>query len=70
MREVEEGNRAAMLYLVNRGDCDRAGPADEIDPEYGETLRRAAARGVELLAYRAKVGIRGIRLTERVPFTL
>jgi len=69
-REVEEGNRAVMLYLVNRGDCATAGPADDIDPEYGETLREAAAAGVETLAYRAKVGTREIRLAERIPFVV
>jgi len=69
-REVAEGNRAVMLYLVNRGDCDTAGPADDIDPAYGETLRDAVEAGVETLAYRAKVGTREIRLAERIPFVL
>jgi len=69
-REVAEGNRGVMLYLVNRGDCATAGPADAIDPAYGETLREVVAAGVETLAYRAKVGKREIRLAERIPFVI
>lgn len=67
---VEAGHRAVMLYLVNRPDCDRCGPAEEIDPEYAKTLREVAARGVETIAYRAKVGRREIRLADRVPFVM
>jgi sugar fermentation stimulation protein A len=56
---VARGDRAAMFYVVNRADCDAMGPADDIDPAYGEALRRAASAGVELLAYR--VAMRGAR---------
>jgi len=42
-------------------------PADAIDPEYGRTLRRALETGVEVMAYRAKVTPREIRLEERIP---
>jgi sugar fermentation stimulation protein A len=65
---VREGDRAAMLYLVNRGDCDRAGPAEAIDPAYAEALREAVAAGVETLAYRARAGRGGIRVERRIPF--
>lgn len=48
--EADQGRRAVMLFFVGRGDCQRFRPADEIDPAWAQTLRRAAARGVELLA--------------------
>ncbi len=67
---IREGHRAVMLYLVNRPDCDRCGPAAEIDPEYAENLRNAMMTGVETLAYRARVGRRGIVVADRIPFTL
>jgi sugar fermentation stimulation protein A len=70
MERVEEGHRAVMLYLVNRGDCDRAGPAAHIDPGYAGTLARAMERGVEALAYRARAGRNGIRVERRIPFRL
>jgi sugar fermentation stimulation protein A len=65
---VREGHRAAMLYLVNRSDCDRAGPAREIDPHYAARLEEAVGAGVEAIAYRAKAGRGGIRLADRIPF--
>jgi sugar fermentation stimulation protein A len=67
---IREGHRAVMLYLVNRSDCDRCGPAGEIDPDYAENLRRAVMTGVETIAYRARVGQRGITVADRIPFTL
>jgi sugar fermentation stimulation protein A len=69
-RLVRGGDRAVMFFLVNRTDCASMAPADAVDPEYGRALRKAAARGVELLAYR--VAFRGAHATvaERVPVVL
>ena len=67
---AKQGRRAVMLYLVNRADCDRAGPARAIDPTYAEHLDLAVKAGVETLAYRARSGRRGIRIEKRLPFEL
>jgi sugar fermentation stimulation protein A len=67
---VASGDRAAMLFVVQRGDGSHFVPADAIDPEYGEALRRAAAAGVEVLAYRADVRPESIELAERVDVIL
>ncbi len=64
------GERAAVLFVVQRGDCERVEPADDIDPDYGEALREAAAGGVEVVAVRARVGPSGIRLERRLPVRL
>ncbi|MDA0839390.1 MAG: DNA/RNA nuclease SfsA [Planctomycetota bacterium] len=69
-RMVEQGHRAVMFFLVNRGDCDCAEPAGHIDPVYAETLAEAAEGGVEILAYRARVGKAGISVKDRIPFCL
>jgi len=61
------GLRPVQLYCVQRGDVNEVRPADGIDPQYGRTLREAMAAGVEVLAYRAKVTAREIRLEERIP---
>ena len=55
MRVVAEGDRGVLVFHVPRGDAERVRPADDIDPVYGDTLREAAAAGVEILAYRALV---------------
>ncbi len=52
---VEAGHRAAMLYLVQRMDCDRFAIAADIDPAYDRGLRVARERGVEVLCYACKL---------------
>lgn len=67
---VDQGIRAAMLYVVNREDVTSFGPADDIDPKYGELLRQAEAKGVEILAYQCKLTPDEIKLSKRLPVKL
>src|SRR5579862_8385010 len=67
MRLKAAGLRPVQLYCVQRGDVGEVRPADSIDPTYGRTLRQALAAGVEVMAYRAKVTPREIRIEERIP---
>lgn len=67
---VRQGGRAVLFFFVGRADCRRLRPADEVDPAYGETLRRVAGEGVELLAYRMRFTRRRIELLERLPIDL
>jgi sugar fermentation stimulation protein A len=64
------GNRAALLFLVQRADCHRVEPADDIDPAYGRALRAAAAAGVELFALGARVTARAITVERFLPVAL
>jgi len=48
---VGAGHRGVILFFVGRSDCSRFRPADPVDPAYGAALRRAAATGVEVLAW-------------------
>ena len=64
------GYRAVLLFVVQRGDCESVEPADDIDPEYGHTLRASAAAGVEVMAVRARVKAHEIRLESRLPVHL
>jgi sugar fermentation stimulation protein A len=61
-----KGHRAAVVFVIQRGDCNYFRPADEIDSEYGRWLRRAVKAGVEALPYRAQVTAGGVVLTDRV----
>jgi sugar fermentation stimulation protein A len=65
-----KGHRAAVVFVIQRDDCNIFRPADEIDAEYGRLLRRAVKAGVEALPYRARVTPREIVLTERLPTRL
>lgn len=67
---VRAGHRAILLYCVQHSGATRAGPADDIDPVYGATLREALAAGVEVLAYGCKVTAQEITLERRLPFVV
>lgn len=64
------GQRAVLIFVVQRADAVRVSPADAIDPAYGEALRRAQEAGVEILAYQAQVTLRRIELKKRLPVVL
>jgi sugar fermentation stimulation protein A len=70
IRLVRAGHSAALVFVVQRGDCRAFRPADEVDPEYGRWLRRALGAGVEVLPYQARVTPRGISLTRRLELVL
>ena len=65
---VAAGERAVMLYLVQRGDCNRFALADDIDPTYAQALAMAQASGVEALVYACKITKRSIRVDRALPF--
>jgi len=67
MRMKAAGVRPVQLYCVQRADVDEVRPADDIDAEYGRTLREAIDAGVEGLAYRASVTPSEIRLESKIP---
>ena len=70
MGVVAAGGRGVLCFCVQRGDVTAVRPADEIDAVYGETLREAATRGVEIIAYGADVAPRDIRLRRPLPVVL
>ena len=70
MARRKRGERAALLYIVQRADADVVAPADDIDPEYGRTLREAANSGVELYALSARVLGDRIRVERALPIDL
>lgn len=57
---VDAGHRAVMVYLIQRGDCDRLAFASDIDPAYADACRQARAKGVEAVACRCTVTTAGI----------
>ena len=67
---VEQGYRGVIFFCIQRNDASVFKPADEIDPEYGEILRKACASGVEALAYKARLSPDEIVLSEPIPVDL
>lgn len=71
MNAVERGHRAVIFFVVQREDSNSFAPADDIDPTYGELLRKAVhAGGVEALAYQAKVSPKEIKISIPLPILL
>ena len=67
---VRRGDRAVMLFLINREDCAVFRPAAAVDPDYARGLRQAARAGVEVLAYACRVRVPGIEVERPVPVEL
>ncbi len=67
---VAAGSRAVMLYIIQRGDCDRLALAEDIDPAYARALHRALAHGVEAYAYACALTRRTVAVDRRVPIAL
>jgi len=63
-----QGARAAMLYLVQRTDCDRVTIAADIDRAYAAGLARAMQAGVQVLAYDCAITPQQITLGRALPF--
>jgi sugar fermentation stimulation protein A len=64
---IAAGNRAAMLYLVQRDDATDLALARDIDPVYGAAFDAALAAGVEMLAYRCRITPEEIAVSSRIP---
>jgi sugar fermentation stimulation protein A len=68
------GLRAVQFYCVSRSDVEKFSPADHIDKAYGETLRRAASAGVEILCWaidvRADQDRHDVRLSRAIAIDL
>ena len=67
-REVADGARAIMLYVVQRTDCDRFDAASDLDPAYAQGLLVATQAGVEVLCYDCDISFDCIGLRRRLPW--
>ncbi len=67
VKAVKKGDRAAVIFVVQRDDARRFAPHDKADPAFGQTLRQAARAGVEIQAWRCQVNLEGIQLIDTIP---
>ena len=67
---AESGARAAMLYIVQREDCDSFTLAADIDPAYAAAFAEARASGVEALAYACRLSTEGIAVDRPLPIEI
>jgi len=65
---VERGERGVLLFCVQHSSVTKVATADEIDPSYGEEVRKAVSLGVEVIAYSCDISFDGITLDRQLPF--
>ena len=66
----EKGYRTAVLILVQMEKVTDFSPNDETHKEFGDTLRLAANKGVEILCYNCKVTPDSLELKDKVKVIL
>ncbi len=63
----KEGYRTAVLFVSQRPDARSITSNDEIDPLFGEWLRKSGQAGVELYAYNCKVTANTVSIKTQIP---
>lgn len=73
-RHVEElaalaaqGDRACVVFIVQRPDATRLRANQATDPAFAQALAQAAAQGVEVYAYTCRVTLHDITLAGQIP---
>jgi sugar fermentation stimulation protein A len=70
IRTKKEGHRSVIFFFIQRADYTLFRPARHLDPEYSDTLQKAAEMGVEIMAWQANVSPLEITMGTPVPFEL
>jgi sugar fermentation stimulation protein A len=64
------GDRAAVVFIIQRGDAGAFSPHGEIDPVFTAHLREAFLNGVEVYAFVCEVTLTQIAISREVPVLL
>lgn len=64
------GYRAAVVFVIQRPDVEGLLPYRQADPDFWTTLEEARDGGVEVFAYRCRVSLEEIAITDPVPVML
>ncbi|MCY4513026.1 MAG: DNA/RNA nuclease SfsA, partial [Bdellovibrionales bacterium] len=59
---LSQGHTCEMVYVVQREDCREFTPADNIDKEYGQKLRKAFQQGLKISVYPCRLRASSIEL--------
>lgn len=66
----ERGERAVMIYIIQRKDISLFGPAWDIDRNYSKSLLKAYNKGVEIIPLMANIAPQSIELEAEIPIDL
>lgn len=67
---VEQGMGAGIIFLIQMEDVKKFSPNDTTDPKFGEALRLAKSKGVDIFAYNCSVDSEGIEILNPVDIIL
>ena len=70
MKAKESGYKAAVLILIQMEEATDFAPNDETHKAFGDTLRLAASKGVEILCYNCRVTPDSLELKDKVKVIL
>ncbi len=62
-----QGDEAAVVFIVQRGDAESFSPNAEADPAFAQRLAEVAAQGVAVRAFRCAVSLWEITLAHEIP---
>ena len=65
-----QGYRAAVIFVSQRSDARSIISNDEIDPLFGESLRKAHLASVELYAYNCSVTKNTVSIKDQIPVNI
>ena len=64
------GYKIFILYLIQRDDCKLFKIAEDVDPEYSNSLIKAVKKKLNILCYDCKFLTKGIKLNKKVKFNI
>ena len=64
---VEGGDRAAVMFIVQRPDAQVVMPHRQTDPAFADALAQARSAGVEIYAHTCAVDLDEVRLERAIP---
>ena len=64
------GYKIFILYLIQRNDCKLFKIAEDVDPEYANSLVKAVKKKLNILCYDCKFLTKGIKLNNKVKFKI
>ncbi|MDP1875185.1 DNA/RNA nuclease SfsA [Phenylobacterium sp.] len=65
---VTAGDRAVVLFVVQRTDCTAFSACHDLDPKFAQGLERAADFGVEVMVFTCQMDVTGVTLAARIPW--
>ena len=70
IKAKNKGYKIYILYLIQRNDCKSFKIANDIDPEYSDSLSKAVKKKLNVLCFDCKFSPKGIKLNQKVKFKI